>query len=147
MRPAANPPVNENIHKCPLNSSLRPAAVCQQRAVEASRPQPNPLPCPAQHAKAFHPLHRHQVPARDHSNASDTHAPLPKRQHLRGNQTKTQGMQRVWKYVLLSVCVSVRAAVETVLQSLTLNSAPCCLPLHRTSSCPLSLQPQSRRTL
>lgn len=69
--------------------SLRPAAVCQQWPVEASRPQPNPLQSPAQHAKAFHPFHRYQVPARNHSNASDPHASLPQRQHLRGNQTET----------------------------------------------------------
>lgn len=72
-----------------LFSCLRPAAVCQQRAVKASRPQPDPLPCPAQHAKAFHPFNRHQVPPRNHSNTSNTHASLPERQHLRGNQTKT----------------------------------------------------------
>ena len=90
------------------SSSRRPAAVCQHRPIQASRPRPNSLPCPPQHAKAFHPCHSYQVPARNHSNPPDTNSSLPQRQHLRGNQTKTQGTQsacehvRLW--VLLCVC-------------------------------------------
>lgn len=131
--------------------SLRPAAVCQQRAVKASRSQPNPLPSSTQHAKAFHPFHRYQIPARNHSYPSDTHTSVPQRQHLRGNQTKTQGMQFASKCVVLRVCVCVRVYMYTCSclncsQVLTLNSGPCCLPLYRTSSCHLSLQPQSKRT-
>lgn len=68
----------------------RPAAVCQQWAVKASRCQQNPLTGPTQHAKAFHPIHGDQVPARNHSNPPDADSPIPQRQHLRGNQTETK---------------------------------------------------------